>query len=289
MKKFTGIFTALVTPFDKNGNVDHDALKKLIDKLIDEGVSGFYVVGSTGECFLLSDEERNSVVKTATEYTNKRVKVIIHVGSLSTKQSISFAKFAEECGADAISAVPPFYYKYSIDEVVDHYMGIMDSVDLPFIAYNFPALAGIELTVDSIKKLNEHKNFTGIKFTSKDLFTMEQFQTIDEELCIFNGHDEMYISALPYNAAGAIGSTFNFMAPKFIKMTELFKAKDIEGALALQKEANTIISAMIGCGVQQTVKYFLGKQGIECNGCRRPAHELTAAQKSILDGVYDLI
>ncbi len=152
----------------------------------------------------------------------------------------------------------------------------MNSVSLPFIAYNIPSLAGIELTVNSIKRLNEHKNFIGIKFTSKDLFTLEQFQAIDNNLCIFNGHDEMYLSALPYNITGATGSTFNFMAPKFIRMTELFKA-------------NTIIGTMIDCGLQQAVKYFLGRQRIDCNGCRKPVHELTDTQKKRLDSVYHLL
>lgn len=289
MKEFAGIFPALVTPYTKTGEVDYEQLKKLIDKLIADGVNGFYVTGSTGECFLLSDEERNTIVKTVVAYTNKRIKVIVHVGSMSTQHSISFAKHAQDAGADAISAVSPFYYKYSFDEIKDYYFDIMNSVNLPMIAYNFPALSGIELTVEHIKKLNEHKNFIGIKHTCKDLYLLEQFRTVNENLVLFNGHDEIYLSALPLDIDGAIGSTFNVMAPKFIQITKFFKAGEHAQALKLQQEVNTIINAMIICGVQQSIKYILSTQGIECNGCRKPMHEITDSQKQMLDGILQYV
>lgn len=289
MKEFAGIFPALVTPYTKTGEVDYEQLKKLIDKLIADGVNGFYVTGSTGECFFLSDEERNNIVKTVVAYTNKRIKVIVHVGSMSTQHSISFAKQAQNVGADAISAVPPFYYKYNFAEIKNYYFDIMNSVDLPMIAYNFPALSGIELTVEHIKKLNEHKNFIGIKHTCKDLYLLEQFRTVNENLVLFSGHDEIYLSALPLNIDGAIGSTFNVMAPKFIKMTKLFKSGEHTKALKLQQEVNVIISAMIICGVQQSIKYILRTQGIECNGCRKPMREIADDHIKILDGILQYL
>ncbi len=289
MEKLKGIYPALVTPYTKSGEVDHEMLKKLIDKLIDEGVDGFYATGSSAECFFLSEQERNDVVTTVCGHTNKRVKVIIHVGSMCTHHSISYAKHAQKVGADAISAVPPFYFKYSFEELKSYYVDIMDAVDLPMIAYNFPALSGIDFTVEHIKAFSEHKNFTGIKHTCKDLYLLEQFKAVSEKLTLFNGHDEVHLASLAVGADGAIGSTFNFMAPKYIKMTELYTEGKNEEALQLQKEANIVIEAMIRCGVHQTVKYILSKQGIECNGCRKPMSAITEEKMKILDGILKYI
>ncbi len=289
MEKFKGIYPALVTPYTKDGDVDHEMLKKLIDKLIDEGVDGFYATGSSAECFFLSEQERNDVVTTVCEHTNKRVKVIVHIGALSTDHAIGYAKHAQKVGADAISAVPPFYFKYSFDEIKGHYFSIMDSVNLPMIAYNFPALSGIDFTIAHIEAFSEHKNFGGIKHTCKDLYLLEQFKAVNEKLSVFNGHDEVHLPALAVGADGAIGSTFNFMAPKYIKMTKLFQEGKADEALELQKEANVIINAMIACGVHQTIKYILGKQGIECNGCRKPMAPISEEKMKILDGIMKYI
>ena len=136
--EYHGIYAALVTPYTSEGKVDYRELQKLVDYLICQGLEGFYVNGSTAEAFLLSEEERNSTIRAVVEANSGRAKVICHVGAISTEQAISFAKNAEKCGADAVSAISPFYYKFSEAEIVQYYQDIMSSTELPMFVYNFP-------------------------------------------------------------------------------------------------------------------------------------------------------
>ena len=111
-----GIIPALVTPFDSNGKVDYGVLSELVNRLIDQGVDGFYSCGSTAECFLLTDDERKKVMETVIETVDGRVPVIAHVGNIGTEKTIELAKHAEAAGASAVSSVPPFYYKFSFKQ-----------------------------------------------------------------------------------------------------------------------------------------------------------------------------
>ena len=112
-EKFKGIFPALLTPFDSKGNINFTALKMLVESLLAQGVSGFYVDGSTAEAFLLSMEERKALIRTVADYNQRRGVLIAQIGCIATKDAIALANVAEECGYDAISSVAPFYYKFS--------------------------------------------------------------------------------------------------------------------------------------------------------------------------------
>ena len=142
-EKFKGIFTALLTPFQENGNINREALENLIDYNLKKGVKGFYVTGSTGEAFLLSYEERKEVMKIVSEKVGGKCTLIAQIGCISTKQAIGLAKYAEDLGYDAISSVAPYYYKFSFAEIKKYYFDIVDSVSLPMIIYNFPAFSGV--------------------------------------------------------------------------------------------------------------------------------------------------
>lgn len=285
-----GLYPALITPYNEDKSINFTSLEKLIEKLIAEGVTGFYITGSTGECFLLSTEERKQIVKFVLEKTRKRVKTIVHVGSTNTGESIELAATAAEYGADAISAVPPFYYKYSFPELKAHYFRIMDSCPLPMILYNFPAMSGVTFTADNIKELCAHPHLAGIKHTSKDLYELEKFKRVGKDLIVFNGHDECMLGGLAMGADGAIGSTFNILFPHIKKIKDLYQANDMAGALQTQIFVNQIIDLLIESGVNQGIKYVLEKKyGIVCNGCRMPMKEISESSAKKLDAILDRI
>ena len=175
-KTFTGIFPALLTPFDGNGNVNRKALAELVRYNIGKGVSGFYVGGSTAEAFLLTDGERNTVYETVAEAAGGKVTLIAHVGTISTDAAIRFAKTAQSLGYDAISAISPFYYKFSFEQIKKHYYTIVDSVDMPMLIYNFPNFSGVNLTVPQVSEFFCDSRFIGIKHTSNDFFALEEFK-----------------------------------------------------------------------------------------------------------------
>lgn len=289
MKNFKGIYPALVTPYTASGSVAFDVIERLIDKLIGDEVSGFYLTGSTGECFFLSEQERRKVVEAACSRINGRANTIVHVGAISTQHTVELAKHAESCGADAISAIPPFYYKYSFEEILEQYNTVMDSTSLPMFIYNFPAITGIQFTVAQFAELASHKNFAGIKHTSQDLFQMQQIKAACPNKLIFNGHDEVFLAGLSMGADGAIGSTFNIMAPRFKRILRYFESGEIAKAQQEQITANEIISALIYAGVNQGIKYLLQFEGIECNGCRKPMKKITNEAMIRLDNIRNLI
>lgn len=289
-EKFKGIFPALLTPFDESNRVNTKVLEELVDYNLKKGVDGFYVGGSTAEAFLLTDEERLLVMKTVSGRAKGKCTLIAHIGCISTAQAIRLAKAAQEMGYDAVSSVAPFYYKFSFNEIKKYYFDIVDAVELPMLIYNFPAFSGVNLTVDNIKEFLNDDRFIGVKHTSNDYFALEQFKAAYPDKLVYNGYDEMLLAGLSMGADGAIGSTFNFMAEKFIKIRELMAQNDLAGAQKIQKEANIIIQALCKVGVMQGEKAVLDALGFDFGPARAPFGSLTEAQKKeLLDVVLPLL
>ncbi len=282
IEKFKGVFPALLTPFDTEGNVNFNSLKKLVESLLSQGVSGFYVDGSTGEAFLLSMEERKAVIKAVAEYNQGRGVLIAQVGCISTKDAIELAKAAEESGYDAISSVAPFYYKFSFAQIKKYYFDIVDAVRIPMIIYNIPVFSGVNLSVEQMGEFLKDPRFIGVKHTSSDYFAMRQFKTAFPDKVMFNGFDETFLAGLSMGAEAAIGSTYNFMAPSFIRILELFHSGNIKEAAALQERVDRVITVLCKYGVMAGCKTILTSMGIPMGVVRAPFTDLTDAQKTEL-------
>ena len=276
-----GIYTALLTPFDSNDNINEDALVQLIRHNIKLGVQGFYVGGSTAEAFLLSTEERKKIMAISKAAAGDK-KLIAHIGSISEKEALELALYAKELGYDAISSVAPFYYKFSFEEIKNYYYRLAEKSGMPMVVYHFPAFSGVNMGMKEISTFLEDDRFIGIKFTSNDFFTMEQVRAKFPGKLIFNGYDEMMLAGLSMGADGGIGSTYNFMADKFVKIRELFAAGEIAAAQKLQQEANRIITILCQIGVMQAEKEVLNQLGIPFGNCRKPFSEPTQEQKDLI-------
>lgn len=285
MDKFKGLFSALLTPFNEDNSINFDSLEKLVEFNLENGIDGFYVGGSTGEGLLLSPEERMQVFECVKKANKGRATQIAHVGTICTLDAIKMAKKAEELEYDAISAVAPYYYGYPLEAILGYYNDIVNSTSLPMIIYNFPNSGGFSLTKEIANKLFENEKFIGIKHTSGDMFTLNQFKTLDREIVVYNGFDETLLAGLSMGADGAIGSTYNFMGKKFKKIINCFNSGEIETAKALQNEANEIICEMIKYGVFQSEKAILTEMGIDMGQCRPPfmpiSDECRASMKKI--------
>ena len=287
--EYHGIYAALVTPYTSEGKVDYRELQKLVDYLICQGLEGFYVNGSTAEAFLLSVEERNSTIRAVVEANSGRAKVICHVGAISTEHAISFAKNAEKCGADAVSAISPFYYKFSEAEIVQYYQDIMSSTELPMFVYNFPNFSGFSLTAEVLEKLNHNKNLLGVKFTSSDMFLLEQIKTLHPELVVWNGFDEMLSAGLVMGADGGIGSTYNCMPKLAHKVYDAFEAGNLKEMHLYQAKMNKVIKTICKYGVFASVKEILEMDGFAFHGVRKPFTPMTEEGRKELRGVYEEI
>lgn len=287
MKKLKGLFAALITPFAKNGGVNYRQLENIVEFLIERGIDGFYVCGSTGEAFLLTVEERKKILETVVAKNNGRASVIAHVGSIGTDLSVDLAKHAKSAGADAVSSVTPFYYKFSRNEIIRYYYDLADRSQMPTVVYNFPSLTGFALSVEDVNELAKNKNIVGIKHTCLDLYALERFKKFHPELSVFNGHDEVMLYGLMAGADGGIGSTYNFMPHKFRRLYQMVSEGKIQEAQAAQHEINDVIDCVGKYGAMRTAKEFLRDWGFDCGDCRAPFTPLTDDEKSILKTVFE--
>lgn len=283
--KLQGIFPALLTPFTADNRIDEGALRRAVERNIEQGVSGFYVCGSTGEAFLLTAEERKRILEIVADQTKERVSIIAHIGAISTDLTLDLGRHAVSVkGVTALSSIPPFYYGFTRNEIIKYYSDIAEELTFPLIPYNFPKLSGVTLTPEIVAELRKNKNIVGIKFTSQNFYDLERIKTSDAGLTVFNGFDEMFLAGLSMGADGAIGSTFNFMADKFIAIKKEFAANNIAKARELQTEANTVIQILLTADdFMAAEKYAMDIIGISYGVPRRPFMPLTADEKKFFD------
>ena len=255
-----GIFPASATPFKKDGTLNSSALELLIRRNINEGAEGFFIGGSSAECFLLSESERIALFETACAYRNETV-IIAHVGAIGTDEAIRYARAAKNYGAYYISALPPFYYKFNNAQIARFFYDIADAADLPIMIYNFPVFSGksFDLNDSDIRKLFCSDVVCGIKHTDQNLALLERIRDLNPDLAIMNGYDETMTAALALGADGSIGSTFNVMTPQFKKIYDAYRSGDMETALLLQVKVNRIVEAFSNTGLIASIKYVLLK------------------------------
>lgn len=289
MNKFKGVYAALMTPFQTNGAVDYEALKVLADHCIDAGLTGLYVGGSTGEGFLLTEEERMQVFRAVGKHLGGKCNLFAHVGAISTDSAIRMAKVAQDSGFDAVSAVAPFYYSFPLEAIKTYYSDIMSATDLPMIMYNFPNAGGFNGMLDVVNAFIHNEKLLGIKHTSQNLFELERFKHLERDLTVFNGFDEMLVAGLSMGADGGIGSTYNFMPKIILEIYNSFNNGDISAAQKAQEKANRIIADMIPYGVFQMEKEILNQLGVPVGECRKPFLPLSKEGKAKAKEIAEML
>lgn len=283
-----GIYSASITAYDASGQVDGAALQRVMTRNLEEGAAGFFVGGSSGECFLLTEAERVEVFEAAAAFRGK-TNLIAHVGAISTAEAVRYAKAAMSMGFDFTAATAPFYYGFSPREICRYYYDIAEASGTPVLIYNFPGNTHKEFdtaNADYIQLLRSGA-ILGVKQTNYNLFQMERILNLNPDLIAFNGYDETMVAGQALGCIGSIGSTFNMMLPHYKKIFNLFAAGDRAAALELQHRANNCMEAMCQVGLIPAIKYELSRQGYPVGGPRPPFSPLTQEQKDYLDGVLD--
>lgn len=277
------IYSALIVPMNDDQSINYENLSRIVKLEMQDGVEGFYVCGSSGEALLLTTEERKKVLETVLAAAEGKVPVIAHVGTIRTADAIELAQHARDCGANAISMIPPYYYNFSMDEILSYYEDILHAVPgIPGIIYNIPQFTGVEFTKENAGRLLENPNIIGVKHTSKNLYGMERIHHAYEDKVIFNGFDEQFLGALGMGASSMISTTVNLFMPLFYKVRENFLKGDMKAALEAQKAINHRIEVTCSIGIFNAVKYGWTLRGVDCGSCRSPFKPLTPAQKEIM-------
>ncbi len=285
IKDLRGIYPALPTPMAADGEINYANLRKLVDFVIAQGVDGLYVGGSTAESFLLTEDERKKIAETVLYQAAGRVKVIVHTGAGGTDAALRLSKHARANGADAISSVPPIYFKYTTEEIIGYYLDLIELSDMPLVVYNIPAFTGINMTQGAIRELFKHPRVVALKHTNTNMYELERLLAHNPLLIALNGYDEAFLSGLSMGASGMIGSTVNFMAKKFITLRDAFLRGKQEEALKLQSEVNEVVETMVEVGVFNAVKYAMTLRGVDCGSCRGPFKPLTDSDKERVKAV----
>ena len=281
MKDMRGIYTALLTPFTSDGKINEKELTRLVKHNLSLGADGFYVCGSTAEALMLSTEERMRIMKTVKDAAED-ASLIAHVGGLSERDAHTLAGYARELSYDLISSVAPFYYKFTFSEIRDYYVRLAESSGMKMLVYHFPAFSGVSMGAGEMASFLSDDRFAGIKFTSNDFFTLERCKIAFPDKLVFNGYDEMMLSGLSMGADGGIGSTYNFMADKFVLIRKLFNEGNVEKAREVQSEANRMISILCKIGVMQAEKEVLNQLGFEFGDCLPPFSKVSEADKALI-------
>lgn len=237
MKKIDGLIAACFTPFFEDGSINYDMIPELVDKLYNDGVTGLFVCGSNGEGPNMTTEERMRVSEAFVKASAKKLLIVVHVGHSSIADAKILAAHAAEIGADAVSSVAAFYFKpINVQNLADCMAEIASAApDLPFYYYHIPHLTGVGMDMIEFLKIAESKipNLAGIKYTAS---TIHEFQAClnyeNGRFEILFGLDELLLPALAVGAKAAIGSTYTFAAPIYLKTIELFNSGKIAEARA---------------------------------------------------------
>ena len=291
--RVSGLIPAVFTPMRPNGDVDLDQILAVTDQLINEGVSGLYVCGSTGEGPSLTREERMAVAKAYVKAAAGRVPVLVQVGHNSIREAQLLAEHAQAIGADAISAVPPSYFKVaSLDNLFDILAELLAAApDMPFYYYNIPHLTNANVDIVALLEQAGERlpSLVGVKYSSSTVYELQECTAVaDGRYNLLFGSDEMLLSGLVAGAHGAVGSTYNFAMPLYNRVVAAFQAGDIEEAMRNQALAARMVRHILPYG-SPALKTMMKFIGLDCGPARLPQISLTATQEMELHATIEEI
>lgn len=293
LEKYYGILPAFYACYEDDGSISETRTRTLTRYLMEAGVKGVYVGGSSGECIYQRPNERKKLLEAVVDEAKGKLTIIAHVACNNTEDSMELAAHAQSMGVDAIAAIPPIYFKLPPYAIAKYWNDISGAApDLDFIIYNIPQLANTALTKPLFQEMLKNPRVIGVKNSSMPTQDIQIFKAVGGEDCIiFNGPDEQLISGRMMGAQGAIGGTFGVMPKLYLKADESFKAGDYAMAQAVQYDVNEIIEKLCsGHGsMYAVIKGVLRKNGIEIGSVRAPMPELTAEDKKVVDLCDELI
>jgi len=291
-EKLKGLYAALLVPFDEQGQVKEEGLKQIAKNAIEtEKLDGLYVNGSSGENFLISKEQKKQIFRVVKETVRDDVNLIAQVGSLDLNEAIELGKYATELGYDALSAVTPFYYPFSFEEIKNYYFEIIEATQNNMIIYAIPDLTGVNISIEQFGELFNHEKVVGVKYTAPNFFLLERIRNAYPDKLILSGFDEMLVQATISGVDGAIGSTYNVNGRRARQIFDLAREGKVEEAYKIQHDTNDIIETVLGMGIYPTLKEILKSRGIDGGLPKRPFAPFNEDNREALNNLikkYDL-
>ncbi len=283
MKKMFGVINAMTTPFREDGSIDVESLKKQVEFQISMGTNCLYPLGTTGEMYLLSVEERKLVAKTVVEQAKGRVVVYIHVGAMTTRDACELAAHAQQIGADGIGAVTPSFFGAHERALLQYYQDISQAVsrDFPIYLYSIPQCSGNDILPEVAQKIAKAcPNVIGIKYSYPDMVRILNYININKgDFSVLVGPDRLFFAGLCSGAEGTVSGCAGPVPEVFSAIYTAWKAGQYDQCRELQKKANEVISIIKAGADMGIFKDVLRRRGVVANGLmRRPLMEIEPAE-----------
>lgn len=283
---FTGVCTALVTPFH-NHSINYPLLQRLIQRQIDAGVKAIVLAGTTGESATLSDNEKIRIIKAGKEYSKGKCLIIAGTGSNCTSHAVELGVKAEEAGADGLLVVSPYYNKATPKGLMAHYIAISSAVSIPIIMYNVPSRTGVDIPVSVYKQLSRIPNIVGTKEATTDIVKIARIiSQCPDRFSVWCGNDDQAVSAIALGGKGVISVLSNIYPIETKEMCDAALDGDFDTAAALQCEMLPLIETLFSEVNPIPVKEAMRQIGFDCGGCRLP---LCAPNEQTVKKLLELI
>ncbi|MFP5114788.1 4-hydroxy-tetrahydrodipicolinate synthase [Bacillaceae bacterium C204] len=284
--KFGQVLTAMVTPFDQNGEVDFNATRRLVDYLIDNGTDALVVAGTTGESPTLTTDEKIALFKFVVGAAKGRVPVIAGTGSNNTRASISLTKQAEEAGVDGIMLVAPYYNKPSQEGMYQHFKAIAEATSLPIMLYNVPGRSVVNLAAETIVRLSQIKNIVAVKEASGNLDAMASIiSQAPSDFTLYSGDDGLTLPVLAIGGAGVVSVASHVIGNEMQEMINHFKNGRVQEAATSHRRLLPLMKALFAAPNPAPVKSALNMSGVQVGGLRLPLLPLSHEEEKALQVV----
>ena len=277
--KYQGIIPAFYACYEDDGEISPERVETLTKHLIEKGVKGVYVGGSSGECIYQSVEERKIVLEHVMKAAEGKLTVIAHVACNNTSDRKKLAAHAQALGVDAIAAIPPIYFHLPEYAIAEYWNDISSAApDTDFVIYNIPQLAGVALTMPLFREMKKNPRVAAVKNSSMPVQDIQMFKMEGGKgFVVFNGPDEQLVSGLAMGADGGIGGTYGVMPELYLRIKELTDVGKIEEAREIQYAADEIIYGMCSChgNMYAVIKEILRiRENLNIGGVRKPLPEI---------------
>lgn len=292
-----GTHVAMITPFDKDGNIDEEKYRNLIDFLIENNVDGVVAAGTTGESATITHEEQQKVIDIMIDQVNGRVTTIAGAGSNATVEAQNLVKYAEDAGADAALVITPYYNKPQQSGLYNHFKLLNDSHNIPIVAYNVPSRTGVDLAVDTIVDVAKLDNIVAIKEANPDLNKLASlFNQLNKndlnDFIVLSGNDSLTLPMMAQGARGVISVAANVLPDKMSQMVNFALEGEYEKSRELSNYLFELMDVLFIEASPAPTKRALNLMGMEVGGLRMPINPISDKNDEILQKVlkkYELI
>ena len=281
--KLEGIWTPIPTPLTKEGKVDADATRRLVDFHIDSGIDGILPLGTSGEFALFTREERSSLVWTVVDQAHGRVPVVAGVSDPSIENVLQLSADAKNAGADAVIATPPYYFTTTDQGHYDYFKKISENIDLPLMIYNIPEWTHSFVTPETVQLLADEKLVVGMKYTEYNFLNLLRFlKTSQGKISIFTGSDALAYSNLEFGGSGGILGSANVAPGLASKIFDHYKKGDLKTARESQEKLLPVINALSVGKYPASLKEAMELIGHSVGLLKDPLQELSSEDKKLV-------